>query len=695
MSEVVALYKGQTYTLPKQPARKDILNWDLPKKDQKWKRTELPEDWDELSDAKQLAFAEEEDRKCTEGIWLYINGVATYITGHHYFYLNWFMIDSGYPDYRDRDRRWYYHVELCLLDEECLGQAYGKLRRDGYSYRVDAIMLNIGRKTFNANFGIISKTGEDAKEMFKKLVHGFIELPSFFKPQVQSAEDVKKELVLKTPQKRVSYKNRKTSKEISLNTTFDWRNTKENAYDGMKLRIVAVDESGKFPVDVSVEKWFSIGRTCLMLGGTIIGKMFFGSTVNETSKGGLGFKTIWDDSLWSKKTDNGRTLSGLFRYFVPSCDGLEGYIDEYGMSVIDTPEQPVMGMDGKWITMGAKNWILNELKALKDAGNTVRYYEFKRQFPLTEEDMFANPSNDEPSWNIERIYQQKEWNAIHKVSDSIVTGYFRWKDGKRDCGIVEWIPLEKTNAMCKFSLTWLPPVELRNKFEMGKNRLRSPGNTRLGLITLDPYAASKVKDKKRASKAASHGFLKFNMMEDKKRSMAFFMEYWHRLNDNLAVYEDMLMAAVFFGFGVLPESNIRACNDYFTARGYFNYLIMPPKMSEQKYIESKDKEEDPGLKNTDGQTRHQMVDFMSNYVENYIGVNPTTGEMGWMPFDNTLQDLLDFDVNVWTPYDLSVSAMLAVIGGQAITEIRKKPQRQLWKMPTFRREGNAFVSNKK
>jgi hypothetical protein len=122
---------------------------------------------------------------------------------------------------------------------------------------------------------------------------------------------------------------------------------------------------------------------------------------------------------------------------------------------------------------------------------------------------------------------------------------------------------------------------------------------------------------------------------------------------------------------------------------------MPPKMSEQKYIESKDKEEDPGLKNTDGQTRHQMVDFMSNYVENYIGVNPTTGEMGWMPFDNTLQDLLDFDVNVWTPYDLSVSAMLAVIGGQAITEIRKKPQRQLWKMPTFRREGNAFVSNKK
>ena len=136
----------------------------------------------------------------------------------HYFYLNWFQIDSGYPDYRDRDRRWFYHWQLCDEDEQCLGQMYGKLRRDGYSYRCDSILLNRARKTFNANYGIVSKTGEDAKEMFNKLVHGFMELPSFFKPQVQSAEDVKKELVFKTPQQRVTFKNRGTTKEDRKST---------------------------------------------------------------------------------------------------------------------------------------------------------------------------------------------------------------------------------------------------------------------------------------------------------------------------------------------------------------------------------------------------------------------------------------------------------------------------------------------
>ena len=240
MVKTEVLFEGLVFNIPESPKKNsDILYFNLPKKDQKWKRIPLPDNFNSWSKEKQDAFAFEENRKCKEGIFFYNYGEITYITGDHYFYLQWFRIDGGYPDYRDRDRRWYYHWFLCDNDIDCLGQDYGKLRRDGYSFRVAAIILNRARKTFDSNYGIVSKTGDDAKEMFQKLVHGFVSSPYFFKPQVESGEQPKKELVFRTPQKRITHKNRIVAEELSLNTKISWTATTENAFDGTKQKIIA------------------------------------------------------------------------------------------------------------------------------------------------------------------------------------------------------------------------------------------------------------------------------------------------------------------------------------------------------------------------------------------------------------------------------------------------------------------------
>lgn len=693
MSETIDLYKGQIYTLPKQPPKKEILNWDLPQKQQKWKRTELPDNWDELSDEEQLKFAEDEDRKCTDGIWLFINGVSTYITGDHYFYVNWFMIDSGYPDYRDRDRRWFYHWKLCEGDEDCLGQMYGKHRRDGYSYRVDSCMLNDGRRTFNANYGIISKTGEDAKEMFNKLVHGFIELPSFFKPQVQSAEDVKKELVLKTPQKRVSYKNRKTEKEISLNTRFDWRNTKENAYDGMKLRRLASDESAKNPVDVSIIKWFNIAKTCLVLGSRIIGKIFMGSTVNEIEKGGEGFKDLWKNSLYSEKTENGRTLSGMYRYFITAADGLEGFIDEFGMSVIETPTFPVMGIDGRLIKKGASQWVLDELKARKDKGDGIGYYEFKRQFPLSEDDMFANPADENNPFDLEKIEEQRQWNDTHEIWKTLTCGYFQWNRGDRNTWCVEWIGTEYNDPKVKFRYSYLPKFEERNLFSIGDNGKRTPSNTHIAISTLDPFSSANPTDKRRASKAASHVFKKYDMMSPKNLSYVFVGEYYHRPPDPLEVYEDMVMQCVFWGIPLLVEKNLKSCRDYFVVREMDNYLMMPPAMTEQEYISNLGTETDAG-QHTNPKTQVQMIDHLASYIYNNIGYSNKTGDIGYMPFNRTLEDWTRFEVKKWTPYDLTISSMLSVVAANAVTMVKEPEQVPMRIVNKYRLQGNNSVKVK-
>lgn len=659
----VELFEGLIYELPDIPDNKLIKGYKLKRVDQKWHRVEFPENWDSLSLDEQELFSFEEDRKCTEGEWFYNFGMPTYITGDHYHYLTWFKIDSGYPDYRDRDKRWFYHWQLCDLDTDCIGQCYGKLRRDGYSFRVDSIILNKARRTFDSHFGMVSKTGDDAGEMFKKLVHGFLSYPSFFKPQVQSAEDVKKSLIFKTPQQKVTFKNRTTKKELSLNTTIDYKNTKENSYDGYKTKVLAADETGKWE-EVNVEKWYNVAKTCVTLGRRIIGKILFGSTVNESKKGGAGFMAIWDKSSILEKTENNRTLSGLWRYFVPAYDGIEGFIDEYGMSVIETPEVPVMGIDGVLITVGAKPYYEKEREAKQKAGDVVGYFEEIRQRPFTVDEMFRDPANERASFDIDKIYQQIEHNAGN-TTKQLVRGNFVWRNGTRDTEVV-WEPDENG----KWLVYWMPKFEERNKTTI-KYGQKAPSNTHEGCFSTDPVDHKYTTSNKK-SMAASHGYRKLSINEPKMSDM-FVSQYWARPSDPSIFYEDMLMQCVFYGWEILGESNKPGCINHFRNRGYEHYLMDRPAFTHSDYSEKNQKEKwIPNTGSIESGIRRMLVEHYQSFVYQSVGTNSKTGEMGRLIFDDTLKDNAKFNVEDWTDYDLTVSAMYCIIASKSYTYIKKE-----------------------
>ena len=69
--------------------------------------------------------------------------------------------------------------------------------------------------------------------------------------------------------------------------------------------------------------------------------------------GGKAFKDIWDDSDQEDMIPGvNRTKSGLFRYFTPAYDGFEGFIDEYGNSIVNNPKKIVYDKYGDKITIG-------------------------------------------------------------------------------------------------------------------------------------------------------------------------------------------------------------------------------------------------------------------------------------------------------------------------------------------------------
>jgi hypothetical protein len=129
--------------IPKKPKdKKDILSSNKKKADQKWTRTELPEGLNEETASKFRDFINQEFDRKINGVWFMNNGVPTYITGEHYYYLNWCKLDIGYPEYRDRDRRFFVFWEACKKDPNCFGMVMVKHRREGASYKGASMLLH-------------------------------------------------------------------------------------------------------------------------------------------------------------------------------------------------------------------------------------------------------------------------------------------------------------------------------------------------------------------------------------------------------------------------------------------------------------------------------------------------------------------------------------------------------------------------
>ena len=141
------------------------------------------------------------------------------------------------------------------------------------------------------------------------------------------------------------------------------------------------DESGKWERPDNILNNWRVTKTCLRLGSRIIGKCMMGSTSNSLDKGGENFKRLYNSSDVTKRNRNGQTASGLYSLFIPMEWNYEGFIDEYGSPVFDTPDYDVFDPHGELIDVGViDNWQ-NEADGLKSDQDALN--EFYRQFPRT------------------------------------------------------------------------------------------------------------------------------------------------------------------------------------------------------------------------------------------------------------------------------------------------------------------------
>ena len=629
----------------------------------KWVKQEYPKelsriknifDWRNYPDENKeqwFDYIDEEFKRRDEGFWFINNGKPTYIVGTHYMYLQWSKIDVGAPDFREANRLFFIFWEACKADKRCYGMCYLKNRRSGFSFMSSAETVNLATLASDSRYGILSKTGSDAKKMFTdKVVPISINYPFFFKPIQDGMDRPKTELAYRVPASKFTRKkitsNEKLEELQGLDTTIDWKNTGDNSYDGEKLNLLVHDESGKWERPDNILNNWRVTKTCLRLGSRIVGKCMMGSTSNALDKGGDNFKKLYNASDVTKRNRNGQTKSGLYSLFIPMEWNYEGFIDEHGVPVFITPDSDVFAPDGELIDVGVIDSWQNEADGLKDDQDALN--EFYRQFPRTEEHAFRDETKNS-IFNLVKIYEQIDYNEEMSRTLGVTTGNFQWVNGVKDSQVI-FYPDQKG----RFKLSWVPPQQLQNRVVL-KNGIKYPGNEHMGAFGCDSYDISGTVDGV-GSKGALHGLTRFSMEDAPANS--FFLEYLSRPPTAEIFFEDVLMALVFYGMPILAENNKPRLLYYLRRRGYRGFSMnRPDKVWNKLSVAEK---EVGGIPNSSEDIKQAHAAAIEMYIQDHVGMK-RDGTFGDLYFNDLLNDWSRFDITKRTKFDASISSGLAIM----------------------------------
>jgi hypothetical protein len=632
------------------------------KEEQYWEQAIYPKeldkiknvgDWNKHPDSFKeywYDYIDQEFKRRDEGFAYYSNGSPTYITGTHYMYLQWSKIDVGAADFRESNRLFFIFWEACKADQRCYGMCYLKNRRSGFSFMSSAELVNQATISSDSRFGILSKSGADAKKMFTdKVVPISVNYPFFFKPIQDGMDRPKTELAYRIPASKLTRRkldsNEKLEELEGLDTTIDWKNTGDNSYDGEKLKLLVHDESGKWEKPDNILNNWRVTKTTLRLGSRVIGKCMMGSTSNALDKGGENFKRLYNDSDVTRRNRNGQTSSGLYSLFIPMEWSYEGFIDSYGIPVFDTPEKPIKGIDGSYIEYGVIEHWQNEVDGLKqDQDGLNEYY---RQFPRTEQHAFRDEAK-QSLFNLTKIYEQIDYNDDLRNSSVLIRGSFQWENGIQDSKVIFY-----PNKDGRFLISWVPPKHLQNRVII-KDGLKYPGNEHLGAFGCDSYDISGTVDV-RGSNGSLHGLTKFSM-EDVPPSH-FFLEYIARPQTSEIFFEEVLMALVFYGMPILAENNKARLLYYLKRRGYRPFSMNRPDKVWNNL--SPTEKEIGGIPSAGQDIIQAHASAIETYIEEHVGYKESG--YGNMYFQKTLNDWSRFNINNRTKHDATISSGFAIM----------------------------------
>jgi hypothetical protein len=673
--------------LPEAPPWDTIDNFGLPKDQQMFPYQQMPanlialqeeqdsqgnfltqdEIWDKINAERQyydddIKWIALQWKRRLEGYWVFIFGKPTFITGWHYMYLNFWELAEGRAEYRDRDRRYFLFADFIYHYKKMYGFIIPKGRRVGLTASASCIMYCIATILHRARVGIQSKDDKSAEDLFQKhIVPGWRAMPFFFRPNTSNSDDPKKILHFSSFITKGKIGAKKRGKK-SLQSEISYRASGVKAWDGSKLHGAIQDEIGKL-IECNInDRWRTI-KLCLSLGGggQIHGFAILGSTVGEMEQGGgQNMKELCDGSKWSERNKSGQTATGLCILYIPSYDGLSGFIGKYGESIIDTPTKEQLEYlksrsDWNGEVVGAKAFLEGQIEHLKAIGDKDGIADLQREFPTTFKGCFRTNGRDS-FFDIPKI--EDRLDELAEMKTAVVKGDFVWEGPK-----------------FRSKVRFVPDPE-KGKFNLSKILTPAESNRIAWDSSLESYVALNVQytfggdtfkaNETKSSKNSLGGGAIFWAHEphldpwekpmDQWVSNRLVCTYLHRPSDKTEYEEDMIMLCCYFGAPAYIETNVQDLKDAFIEKGFRSMLV-------HKFNQEKVQMEGIAGQATDNYTKQQIFKKIQTYIKYHVGRDRHADFLEQVRDITSLQEM--------TKYDLFTAVGYAMIGSsQYINDIQ-------------------------
>lgn len=660
--------------MPECPPLKEIDGYGLNPSSQKFVKQVMPsrlfevvnqfdtidEVWEELENngkyyQEEIAWMKLQIYRRFNGYWCFINGKPTYFCGWNYMYLNfWYFMDANLPDYRDRNRRYFHAMQyaytatmmpsydstgMIMYEEQLVngemamvpvtkelgsrilfGILYPKNRRDGATNMCLCAEYLETITRIGVVSGIISMSGKAAKDHFDEILKpGWQGMPFFFKPIHDGFDNPEDAIKFFGPKRKGG--KAKAQKQLGSKITFS-DTAQSTGYDRNKIFFMLVDEAGK-TVEANVDSRHQILKNCVSQGnGSVIGGfMMLPSTVGEMKgKGGANYFSLAQKSHWEKRGERtGQTASGLMNVFFKSEEGLEGFVDPYGDSVIldPTPTQiRAAHQEKNWqdkykyavLGIGSRQYLEERRKAFLDAGDMDSYNEEVRLFPQNFGEAFRTEDED-VGFNLIKLNNQID-ELKFTFKNRVRRGNFEWENNIRDSKVI-W----KDDENGKFYLSKIL-LDHESNQKYTDNGIWYPLNPKF-TSSADTFAYGKKSEKRAMSDGGGAVFWDYDSIIDANtdishwQSNRFVCTYRHRPKDLDEYCEDMLMMSVYFGAMMYPEINRRDVWKYFDDRGYAGYMKYDIDFKTGKF------KENPGFTSL-GDSKQELFNCVRDYVEKHI-----------------------------------------------------------------------------
>jgi hypothetical protein len=602
--------------------------WEAPKLPDNYKRKraaerEMQKADKQYCDPELETFRRREWHRRLFGVWFYNNGKLEYLTGTHYLFLTYWVLDDGLPEFRITDRDFFYAWAAVEENPDCAGLIMLTKRRQGKTAKSGAIIFDRTSRTRRVRGGIQSKTEDDARDIvfFNGVVLPFLYMVDFFVPKFDKGREwPPKDKIRFFAQgqrgKNVEVEMMDFDDPDYLESWIDYKNSKQKAYDGSKLFTYIGDEIAKTE-NVDVEKrHYTVRKTLLARDGfTISGKMLYTTTVEEMDNTAEKFKSLWSDSDQSQVPHGKRSKSWLYRWFTPAFKTL--FYDRYGY-----PDEA-----------RAREYLLEERLKLKD--NPFALATEIRQNPFTWKEAFRSDGDN-------CLYNP---NIINDTIELIIWGkrkYRRgellWKDDtkrevyfKENCNGRFYVYADPTNPNAVRYSAGTPMPDAALEYVIG----------------VDPFDHVRTKNG-RFSNGAAAVYRRHDSLNN--TGDCFVAIYLGRPIHPYIFYEDMVKLAHWYGCRILFEDQKTGIRHYFEMdRNYGQFLMRNDKGEVGISASTKshlDIVEETGI-------------FINDHGKDCV-------------FEQLLEDWRDFDVDDTERFDLQMASGYALIANTRMRRVYEK-----------------------